>query len=138
EPFVGAARSEPLRPGGATGTWRVSVKPAAPAASDMQLSPKWLAALLVCGYLLGKLITFFVLYKGARVFWAWRAKRRAAAAGEEVDGPEDDPAAPLLGDEDVEDGEVVTEKAEHAAGEGVTVVAERGGEEGARQGTSRV
>ncbi|GFR43351.1 hypothetical protein Agub_g4422 [Astrephomene gubernaculifera] len=69
--------------------------------------PTWVAGLLLAGYLLGKVITFFCLYKGARWFWAWRQKRAVTASGDAAagarSGTPEELEAPLLleGDEEV-------------------------------------
>ncbi|KAG2445369.1 hypothetical protein HYH02_008834 [Chlamydomonas schloesseri] len=64
-----------------------------------------IATLLLAGYLLGKVITFFLVYKGARWWWRRRAMRREEAARlAEAAARGDDPAAPLLADGSVDAG----------------------------------
>ncbi|GLC40954.1 hypothetical protein PLESTM_001135100 [Pleodorina starrii] len=62
------------------------------AVQGMKLDPKWIAAILVAGYFLGKFITFYFGYRVVRFFWG-RFRGRAATSTR-------DESAPLLADAD--------------------------------------
>jgi hypothetical protein len=60
------------------------------------IDAKWIAIILVAGYLLGKVITFYVGYRFVRFLWG-RYRRRTATSAEQEDN-----TIPLLVDVDVD------------------------------------